>query len=174
MATGGNEGEKPTTSTNQEQTTTKNDEGKQEEEKIYQMGEEVVVDEVKWKLVDARDLGSVLKASDSKYPSLSEDKTASGKFVEVTVMVENLGKEMKSVSNLDLMDDQNREFKPAPDASDWIPEDKSLFMLSNLNPNVPFEFIDIYEVPTDAKGFKLKVGDLKLLGDEEALISLGF
>lgn len=80
---------------------------------------------------------------------------------------------IKSVSNLKLIDDKNREFIPATDVSEWIPEGKELFLFSNLNPNIPQQFIDIYEVPADATGLKVKVGDLSLWGKEEAVIRLG-
>ena len=80
---------------------------------------------------------------------------------------------MKSVSNLELVDNKGRAFIRATDVMEWIPEDQELFLISNLNPNMPQQFTDIYEVPADATGLKLKVGDLSLWDSEEALINLG-
>jgi len=140
----------------------------------YQIGQNVRVGEIKWNLIKARDRGKVLRASESRYPSIAEDKTSSGKFIEITMEVENISNEMKTVSNLQLIDNRNREFINATDAMEWIPENKELFLLSNLNPNMPQQFVDIYEVPNDAEGFKVIVGDLSLWSAEEALIDLGF
>ncbi len=140
----------------------------------YQIGQDVKVGEIKWNLIKARDRGQVLRASESRYPSIAKDKTSSGKFIEITMEVENLSNEMKTVSNLQLIDNKNREFINATDAMEWTPENKELFLLSNLNPNMPQQFVDIYEVPNDAIGFKVLVGDLSLWNTEEALIDLGF
>ena len=139
----------------------------------YSIGQDVKVSEARWKLISVKDRGNILKASESRYPTIAENKTTTGKFIEITMEVENLGTEMRSVFNLDIIDDKNREFIPASDVSEWIPEDKEMFLLSNLNPNMPQQFTDIYEIPTDAIGLKVKVGDLSLWGNKEALISLG-
>jgi len=140
---------------------------------IYSINQNVRVGDVRWKLLDVKDRGNILRASESRYPTITKDKTTTGKFIEITMEVENLGTEMKTVSNLKLVDDKGREFIPASDVSEWIPEDKELFLIENLNPNVPRQFTLIYEVPADATGLKVKVGDLSLFGEEEALISLG-
>lgn len=140
---------------------------------IYTIGDDVRVGDVRWKLVSARDRGAILKASESKYPSFANNKTANGKFVEITMEVENLGKEMKSVTNLKIVDNKGREFTAATGVSEWIPDGKDLFLLSNLNPNVPSQFIDIYEVPAEALGFYVSVGDLNIWGNQSAKINLG-
>lgn len=158
---GGGGGEKKETAPSTEKTPT-----------VYSINQDVRVGDVRWRLVDVKDKGNILRASESKYPTFAEDKTTTGKFIEVTIEVENLSTEMKSVSNLKLVDDKNREFIHASDISEWIPEDKELFLLSNLNPNMPQQFTDMYEIPADATGLKVKVGDLSLWGTKEALISL--
>lgn len=140
---------------------------------IYSINQDVRVGDVRWKLLDVKNRGSVLRAYESRYSSFAEDKITPGKFIEITMEVENLGKEMKSVSNLKLIDSKGREFTAASDVSEWIPEEKEMFLLDNLNPNMPQQFLDIYEVPIDAKFLKVKVGDLSFLGSEEALIDLG-
>lgn len=139
----------------------------------YSINQDVRVADIRWKLIEVKDYGNTLKSSKSKYPDWYKDKTSLGKFIMITMEVENLGTEMKSVSNLKIIDDKGREFISASDVSAWIPEEKELFLLSNLNPNMPQEFTDIYEVPTDAKGLKIKVGDLSFWGTKEALIDLG-
>lgn len=146
----------------------------QEAAKVYKIGEEVQVDEVKWKVTEAKDRGTVLKARDSRFAAIAKDKTsAAGKYIQVSFEVENLGKEMKSASNLKLIDSQGREFIHATDVTEWLPEGKEMFLIANLNPNVKQAFTEIYEVPADATGLKLKVGDLKVFGSKEAEIELG-
>jgi hypothetical protein len=140
---------------------------------VYSINQDVRVGDVRWKLLDVKDRSSILRATKSRYPTFTKDKITTGKFIEITMEVENLGTEMKTVSNLELVDNKGREFTHASDVSEWIPEGKELFLLSNLNPNMPQQFVDIYEVPTDATGLKIKVGDLSLWGTDEALISLG-
>ncbi len=142
-------------------------------QKTYAVGEDVRVGDVQWKLLSAKDRGNTLKASESRYATIATNKTTSGKFVEITIEVENLGSDMKSVTNLTLVDDKNREYTSSSDTSEWVPEGKELFLLSNLNPNVPQQFTAIYEVPADASALKVKVGDLELLDNEEATINLG-
>ena len=139
----------------------------------YSINQDVRVEDVRWKLIEVKDRGSILKASESRYSTIAESKTTTGKFIEITMEVENLGTEMKSVSNLKIIDDKNREFISSSDVSEWISEGKEMFLLSNLNPNMPQQFTDIYELPIDATGLKVKVGDLSFWGDEESLISLG-
>lgn len=139
----------------------------------FKVGDDVKVASVRWKVLSVKDRGQTLKASDSKYKTIAKSKTTEGKFIQVSVEVENLGKEMKSVSNLNIVDDQNRKYIQSTDTSEWIPEGEELMIISNLNPNVKGKFTDIYEVPADAKGLKLEVGDLELFGNKSALITLG-
>ncbi len=147
----------------------------EQQDQAYQANEDVTVGEVRWKLLEAKDRGTILKASESRYASIAKNKEASAnsKFIQVHVEVENLGKEMKSATNLKLIDNQDREFTAASDTSEWVPEDKEMFLLSNLNPNVTHDFVAIYEVPQDAEGLALQVGDLNLFGGKEARINLG-
>lgn len=148
-------------------------EGDKKDISIYDINQDVRVGDIKWKLVDVKDRGNILKASESRYSFIAENKTTSGRFIEITIEVENLSKELKSVSNLTLIDSKGREFTSASDVSEWISEEKELFLLDNLNPNMPIQFSDIYEVPIDAKSLKVIVGDLEFWGGEEALINLG-
>ncbi len=158
-----------TNSSSQSSTTTQNT----NTQKVYAVGEDVRVADVRWKLLNAKVRGNTLKASESRYAGIAKDKTTPGKFVEITMEVENLGSDLKSVTNLTLVDSKNREYTSSSDTSEWVPEGKDLFLLSNLNPNVPEQFIAIYEVPNDASSLKVKVGDLDLFGNKEATISLG-
>lgn len=138
----------------------------QQEQKIYKVGEEVIVKDVKWKVIKAWKADQLNDYSGMVKPA--------GKFVVLNVTVENLGKEMKTVTGLKLVDNQNREFTSYSKSFGLQNLGaESLYLLSNLNPNVPYTFADVYEVSADAEGLRLKVGDLSLLGSGEALIDLG-
>lgn len=141
--------------------------------KTYQVNENAKVGDIRWKVIEVKDRGNELSSADSQFPSITQPKKTSGKFVQIKVEVENQSKELRSVGTLNIVDDQGRSFIASTDTSEWVPSEESLFILSNLNPNLPYKFTAIYEIPADAKGLKLKVGDLKLFGPEEAEINLG-
>ncbi len=131
--------------------------------KTYGMNEDAVVGDVRW---------NVSKAYTSKtLQGFMETKTAGGQYVVVNVTVENLGKEMKSVSDLKVVDSQGREFTASSDMFKNLGAEQ-MYILDNINPNVPQTFAAVYEVPEGAEGLKLMVGDLSLLGSDEALIDL--
>lgn len=164
-ASGG--GSKPTTTTpidNKTGTDNKKSGGK--EEKTAILNTDLIVGDAKWRVIKARTADQLYDYSGAVKPA--------GKFLVVNVVVENLGKDMKTVTGLKVVDDQNREF---------ISYSKGfglknlgaemLSVLDNINPNVPLTFADVYEIPADAKGLKLKVGDLSFLGSEAGFIDLG-
>jgi len=142
-------------------------------QQVYAINQDVRVGDVRWKLLNAKNRGNTLKASESRYATIAKDKTTPGKFVEITMEVENLGSDMKTVTNLTLVDSKGREYTSSTDTSEWVPEGKELVLLTNLNPNVPQQFVDIYEVPVDATTLQAKVGDLDLFKNKAAVISLG-
>lgn len=128
--------------------------------KVYSLNENVPSGDVVWKVTTVKDRGTSLLGKDSRYPTISKTKTTAGKFVEVTIQMENTGKDLASITTPTLVDSQNREFTSSSDVSEWVPDGEDLFLLSNLQPNIPKEFMVIYEVPPGATGLKLKVGVL--------------
>jgi hypothetical protein len=136
--------------------------------KDYSVGEDVQVDEVRWKILEASDLGKTLKSKNQ----FVKDKTTSGRFVQVRFELENLSKDMLTFAGLDLLDDQGRTFKPSSDAFQFIPSEEAC-VLENLNPNVAKSCTAIYEVPANVAGLKAQVTDLKMLGDASSLVDLG-
>jgi hypothetical protein len=134
----------------------------------YRVGEDVRVDEVRWKILEATDLGNTLKSQDQ----FTKDKTTTGRFVRVRFEVENLSKDMLTFAGLDLVDGQGRTFKPSSEVLGFIPNEEWC-TLENLNPNVTKICTAIYEVPANATGLQALVGDLKLLGNKTARIDLG-
>lgn len=132
------------------------------------VGEDVQVDEVRWKILEASDLGTTLKAKDQ----FTKDKTTSGRFVQVRFELENLSKDMLSFAGLDLLDAQGRTFKPSSDAFPFIPTEENC-VFENLNPNVAKTCTAIYEVPGNVAGLQAQVTDLKLIGSASSLVDLG-
>lgn len=140
-------------------------------QQVYAINQDVRVGDIRWKLLSARDHGSILKGSESKYPTYQEDKTSSGRFIEINIEVENVGTDQETTIGVELTDSKGRDYSSGPFV-EWIPDDKSI-LLTTLNPNVTKQFKDIYEVPADAADLKVKVGDLNPFTSKEALINLG-
>lgn len=132
------------------------------------VGQDVQVDEVRWNVLEATDLGQTLK-SDNEFV---KDLTTSGRFIRVRLEVENLSKDMLSFVGIDLQDDQGRSFKRSNDAIMHVPSDETC-VLENLNPNVAKTCTLVYEVPQNAAHVQALVSDLKLFGGKSALIDLG-
>ncbi len=137
-----------------------------EEQVSYGLNDEVTAGDVKWIVTDAY-TAEVLDGA------FTGKETTQGKFVVVNVTVENLGKDMKSMTSLDLRDNQGREYTSSVTSFKNLGAEQ-LYILENLNPNLPYTFADVYEVPKDAEGFTLRVGDLSLFGNKEAFVELGF
>lgn len=131
------------------------------------VGQDVKVDQVRWKILSAKDLGNRLK-SDNQF---IEDKTTTGRFVSLRFEVENLSKDMLTFAGFDLVDDQGRTYTRSSDVFMLLPTDE-VCMLENLNPNVAKICTAVYEVPANAENLRAKVGDLKF-GGKETLIDLG-
>ncbi len=127
-------------------------------EKTPGLNEPVQSKDVTWTVTGAKSRGSVLKGSQSRYPSFQESKTTTGKYIEVEVKVENTGDDLASITAPTLVDSKDRKYTNASDVSAWIPADKDFMILTNLQPNLPKSYVFIYEVPADAVGLQLKVG----------------
>lgn len=168
IASAGGSSDKTTTNTSSKgaNTETQKEPKAEDTTKMIKVNENIQVGDVKWKVIKAWSANQLSDYSGTVKPA--------GKFVVVNVVVENMGKDMKTVSNLKVIDDQDREFTSYSKSFGLQNLGaESLYVLSNINPNVPLTFADVYEVPADAKGLKLKVGDLSLLGNNSALIDLG-
>ena len=129
---------------------------------------DVRVGEVRWKIHKAE--------IREELPGLFDQVVrARGKYVVVVAEVENLGSEMKTVTDLHLVDAMGRRFSSSSDTFD-LPEDaypEQLFILENLNPNVPYQFTGVFEVPADATGLLAEISDLRLFGPTRGYVSLG-
>ena len=141
---------------------------------VYSIGQDVTVsNQVKWRVLTAKNRGSVLRDSESRLPGFYKDKTTTGKFIEVTFVVENLsGSTQNFVSTPKIVDSQSREFDKAEEYWGYVPKDMD-FVGATLQPNIPKQAVVIYELPQDATGLKLKVSDFGIIYKKSALINLG-
>lgn len=125
---------------------------------VYAVKQVVPSGDVVWQIDEVKDRGASLLAKDSRYPTIAKTKTSAGKFVQLTISIENRGKDLASITTPTLVDSQNREFTSSSDVSEWVPEGADLFLLSNLQPNLPKTFVVIYEVPAGTTGLRARVG----------------
>jgi len=125
---------------------------------VYAVKPRVPSRDVVWQIDEVKDRGTSLLAKDSRYPTIAKTKTSTGKFIQLTISIENRGKDLASITTPTLVDSQNREFTSSSDVSEWVPEGADLFLLSNLQPNLPKTFVVIYEVPAGTTGLKARVG----------------
>ena len=132
------------------------------------VGQNVLVGDVRWKILSAENLGNQL-LSDNQFV---DPLNTAGKFIKVRFEIENRSKDMQSFLGFDLVDSQGREFTASSDAIMFIDNNESC-ILENLNPNLPKVCTVIYEVPAGASGLKAYVGDLSMFGGAEAMIELG-
>lgn len=134
---------------------------------IPQIGQDVILGELRWRIVKAESLGSEL-ISDNQF---IDPKTTTGKFVAVYFDVENLGKDPTSFFGVDLVDSAEREFGAFDEGFMFVPNELQC-TLAKMNPNLPISCMVIFEVPSDATGLKLKVTSQSAFGSE-ALVELG-
>lgn len=135
---------------------------------LQTVGQNVIVDKVRWKILSVDNLGNRVASTNS----FIKDKVTSGKFIKVHFEIENRSKDMLSFAGLDLIDSKGRKYTRSSESFPGIESDETCF-IENLNPNITKTCVHVFEVPADATGLKASVGDLKILGDAEALIDLG-
>lgn len=135
----------------------------------HALNEEIPVENIVWKVTEASDKGSTLKATSS----YGEDCVSStGRFIQVKATVKNNTNEMKSLGSLNLYDKDGREYVNSSDIYGCVEDE--FFLIDNINPGIAVEFIQTYEVPSDASGFYMEITDLNFLEDNKDYIGLGF
>lgn len=103
------------------------------------------------------------------------DTQADGRFLIVRLRVQNASKEPGTVSTslLKLIDNQDREFTKSDQgqAALGMSGDKTAKLFRGaLNPGITQEIPVVFDVPDDAKGFKLKIPAGLFGGGKEALL----
>ena len=136
---------------------------------IGEVGEDVIIKDMRWKILEVKDLGNTLK-SDNQF---TEDLTTSGKFIMVRFEYENQGKKMKSLSTVNIIDNKDREYTPSSDAYSFISDKERIILLENINPGIIKIGVAIFDVAPDANGLKYVASDLELFSNEKGYIDLG-
>jgi len=135
---------------------------------VFAVGQDVLVGDVRWKVLSAVDEGQQLK---SRFES-DDPKPTVGKWVRVRFEIENMSKAELDFTGVDLTDEQGRTFQRARGTYSYVPNEEDC-SYEQLNANVPKTCQLVFELPGDAVGLKMIVGDLELLDVDEAAIDLG-
>ena len=126
------------------------------------------VGEVVWQVLGVKDLGNILKDPSG----LFSDRKTSGRFILIRFGIMNEGSDMKTLTDLYLMDNKGREYTSDSESFIYIENQEELFILDNINPGITKAYTTIYEVPSDAEGLMLEVTNLEFAGIT-AYIDLG-
>jgi len=144
----------------------------EEPEPVY----EVQLGDIKLKLISAKDRGSTLLASDSRFYSHRTDTTTTEKFIEITITAENIGKDdlrFGSWDIVDVVDSEERIFHYSRMQDPWIPGSSKCGDL--LKPGFsPTPCTKIYEVAKISEGLKIEVSALVGTQQKKALIDIKF
>jgi RNA polymerase subunit RPABC4/transcription elongation factor Spt4 len=138
--------------------------------KPYPKDQKVTVGEVDWQIVSVENIGSVI---DSGNQFIDDCKADSGSFVKLVVKVKNNRKDLFSITDLTLVDNQERRFVTSSDVFSCV--DDTVFLLDNINPGIEKSFTAIYEIPEGTTGLMLEVNSTGSLfsGETNKYISLG-
>ena len=127
------------------------------------MNEELVFPESKWVVVEAKNLGNTIKATN---PTDPREKKTEGRFILVRYKVTNKGtKEIQLGWEDPKIVDESREFKTlGEEQMDFLPRFAKT-MSDEDSTHIPAgqtrEFHALYEVPADAKGLRLMAESFK-------------
>lgn len=138
--------------------------------KPYPKDQKVTVGEIDWQIVSVENIGSVI---DSGNQFIDDCKADSGSFVKLVVKVKNNRKDLFSITDLTLVDNQERRFVTSSDVFSCV--DDTVFLLDNINPGIEKSFTAIYEIPEGTTGLMLEVNSTGSLfsGETNKYISLG-
>lgn len=134
------------------------------------IGEDVRVKNVRWRVLDVKDLGNELKSNSLFF----DDATTRGRFIRVRFEVENMrNTSLSPLSvNIQVHDNRGRLFNPYRKQSAFIPDDEDCTLFVTFMPNVPQVCTAIYEVAADAVGLTFIATDLEFFSFKEAAIDL--
>lgn len=136
---------------------------------VSQPAYEQSLGDIKFIFMQARDMGNVLKGTQSRNPSWQKDLTSTEKFIKVTIGAQNKGlanikEQVWSIG--DIVDSDGRNFVALQNNVDsWLPDPNLCGAL--LKPEFePTPCVKIYEVSRISKGLKIQVVSLKKVGNE--------
>jgi hypothetical protein len=130
------------------------------EDCVHPINEEVKAGDLKWKIVKVKNRGSMLRGAENFISSWMRDKITEGKFIEVEMTVENVGKEPYSFISYspEIYDEKKRKFRDIF-ALGWIPTEKDcIFFHPTIAPGFsPKDCGVIFEVAKDSTNLWLYV-----------------
>lgn len=125
--------------------------------------------DIKFIFLQARDMGNVLKGSQSRNSNWQKDLTTPERFIKVTIGAQNKGlvnikERVWELENI--VDSEGRNFTPLQyNVDSWLPDPNLCGAL--LKPEFePTPCVKIYEVSTVSKGLKIQITSLKKIGNE--------
>jgi hypothetical protein len=135
-------------------------------ERPVHVGEPLKLDDSTWTVIEAKDLGKSIRAN----TNVADPKDTSGHFVLVRYKIMNRHKSPESVLDPPkVLDDQSRESERMSMEALYVPTSAQTLGMEPLPPNVEKEFASIFELPADAKGLKLQIRGLGLLGAKRSV-----
>lgn len=114
---------------------------------------DVTVNNIRYKVLSATDLGKTLK-SDNQF---IDSKVTSGKWIKVRFEVQNNGKSSTYLTVPQIIDAAQNKYEDSSEVSFFIPDEEEAF-LENLNPGVTKTFSAIYEIPATSNGLHWLIG----------------
>lgn len=119
------------------------------------LGESIFVGNMRWVIIEVQDWGNFIDSEGQETDPLETE----GRFIWVRFRVENTGNEVIPFQDIQLIDDQGRQFSPLLDSIWFISEDERC-LSEQLEVEIPLDCTKIYDVPADANGLKVEVFDL--------------
>jgi len=130
---------------------------------------EQTLGDIKFIFMQARDMGNILKGSQSRNPDWQKDLPTTERFIKVTIGAQNKGlvnikEQVWDIGNI--VDSEGRSFVPMKyNVDSWLPDPNLCETL--LKPAFePSACVKIYEVSKISTGLKIEVTSLKKVGNE--------
>ncbi len=136
----------------------------QKEVAVHGADEDVMIDDLKIKVVRIKDLGSSISRS------FGEPIKTQGKFIRIDFEVENMGNEAQYMGDMKVIDSKDREFSESDEKYSILGDDANF--LDKLNPNIKTNYSTVFDVAPDAENLKLKTNGFGLFNTNYVLIDL--
>jgi hypothetical protein len=134
----------------------------------YKIGDAIVFEDSKWKVLSAENLGSTLT-------SPLGDKKTEGTFIKVSFSVVNTTKSEDSILETQkILAASGASYQQLDDVNSYLKEGESEMTLEQLPAGLTKNFSAIYEVPKDANGFRFQARSLSGFGTKYTEVQLGF
>ncbi len=137
------------------------DDAELEAEVIESQFAPVEVNDVRWTIMEAGEIGEVLA---------DELEAENGSFFGVVFQVENMTSDPLTLVGLDLVDSENETYNYVSEALPYLDGDGC--ETETLEPNTVMECTAIYDVYSDAVDLQAVLTDLNMLGGEQELLDL--